>query len=100
MSYRPHPIDTSTIELTPGLAALVEQLAKNVHDLWAQRRLGEGWRHGPQRDDTKKEHPGLIPYEQLSETEKDYDRQTVIGTLKLITALGYGIELQRRGAGG
>jgi hypothetical protein len=88
MTYQPSPIDTSHIELGPELAALIELLARNNHELWARRRIEEGWRWGPQRDDGKKETPLLVPYEQLPESEKQYDRDNAIETLKVILALG------------
>jgi len=70
---------------------LTELLARNTHENWARQRLADGWRHGPKRDDARKEHPGLVPYESLSEEEKNYDRRTAIETLKTIVALGYRI---------
>ena len=70
---------------------LVEVMAKNVHEVWSQSRLSEGWTYGARRDDEKKTHPCLVPYEELPEIEKDYDRNTAIGTLKLIQALGFDI---------
>lgn len=69
-----------------------EQLAENAHEVWAQRRMAEGWRYGPQRDEVKKEHPSLVPYENLPESEKEYDRSTAIEMLKVLFALGYRIE--------
>ena len=74
---------------------LVEVMAKNVHEVWSQSRLSEGWTYGARRDDEKKTHPCLVPYEELPEIEKDYDRNTAIGTLKLIQALGFDIEKKR-----
>lgn len=91
-AYQPRPIDTSRVTLSPEIAALTEQLAENAHDLWARQRLAEGWRWGPVRDDAHKRHPCLIPYADLPETEKAYDRQAAMETLKAIVALGYGIE--------
>lgn len=91
LSYTPRPIDTSTTTLAPELSALTERLAEHAHDIWAQQRLTDGWKHGPKRDDSAKEHPCLVPYAQLPETEKQYDRQMAIGTLKAIVALGYRI---------
>ena len=90
-SYNPQPIDTSGVTLPPELVPLLEDIARNVHEVWAQNRLSEGWTYGPQRDDEKKLHPGLVPYDCLTEREKDYDRATAIETLKLITALGFSI---------
>lgn len=90
--YTPKPIDTTDIELPAALNQLVEQMAKNVHEVWAQTRIAQGWSYGAKRDDAKKTHPCLVPYEELPEEEKVYDRQTSIGTLKLIMKLGFKIE--------
>lgn len=90
-SYDPKPIDTSGQRLGPELLRLTEMLARNTHDNWAQRRMAEGWRWGPERDDTRRLHPCLVPYEELPESEKDLDRGTAMETLKAITALGFRI---------
>jgi RyR domain-containing protein len=97
MSYQPVPIDNSHIELSADLAKLMELLARNNHDLWARRRMSEGWSRGPQRDDTKKQTPLLIPYDDLPESEKQYDLDNAVETLKTILALGYRIEPPGRG---
>jgi hypothetical protein len=89
--YIPHPLDTSKIELDE-LGPLLEKLARNAHEMWAQKRLADGWTYGPRRDDAKKKHPSLIPYDQLSESEKSYDRALVNETLKSLLFLGYRIE--------
>jgi hypothetical protein len=92
MDYDPKPVDTTDVDLTSEVLELTELLAKNTHDIWARQRLSDGWRYGPRRDDERKEHPCLIPYEELTETEKQYDRNTALETLKLIVALGYRLE--------
>lgn len=89
--YIPRPMDTSDVRLSEELEALVEQMAKNVHEVWAENRMAQGWTYGQQRDDQRKKHPCLIPYEQLSEEERDYDRNTCVSTLKLIMKLGFNI---------
>ena len=91
MSYDPKPIDTSGVLLPPDVAELTERLAENAHDIWAKQRLSDGWRHGPKRDDTTKEHPCLVPYGELPDSEKVYDRKMAMETLKVIQALGYRI---------
>ena len=90
--YQPLPIDTSAVSLDGGLLLLEEMLARNAHDVWAKQRMASGWKYGPQRDDLRKEHPCLIPYEQLPESEKEYDQSMALETLKVILALGYKIE--------
>ncbi len=94
MNYHPRPIDTSQVTLDSEIEALLELLAKNTHEVWAQQRMADGWRYGPRRDDATKEHPDLVPYEELAEGEKQYDRATALSTLLTITALGYRIEKQ------
>ena len=89
--YIPQPIDTSDVKLPEDLELLVEQMSKNVHEVWAETRISQGWTFGEQRDDKLKTHPCLIPYEDLPEEEKEYDRNTSIGTLKLIMKLGFKI---------
>ena len=91
MSYKPEPIDTSGVTLSEDLRRLTELLAKNAHDNWAKQRLADGWTFGPQRDDARKLHPCLVPYDQLPESEKEYDRKTAMETLKAIIAAGYRI---------
>ena len=90
-SYIPRPMDTIGIELPEELKMLVEQMSKNVHEVWAETRIKQGWTYGPQRSDEKKTHPCLIPYEDLPEEEREYDRNTSISTLKLILNLGFKI---------
>ena len=90
-TYTPHPIDTSEIKLPAELENLTEKIAEHVHDVWAQGRIAQGWTYGEKRDDTNKKHPCLIPYDQLPDSEKEYDRRTAMDTLKLIVAFGYEI---------
>jgi hypothetical protein len=92
LTYKPRSIDTADVRLDEEIIELIERLAENAHDVWAQQRLAEGWRYGPHRDDHNKEHPSLVPYKHLSESEKEYDRSVAMGTLKAILALGYRIE--------
>lgn len=90
--YSPTPIDTSDVELSNELKQLVEQLARNVHDNWAIGRINDGWTYGPERNDDLKQHPCLVDYGDLPESEKEYDRNTAMETLKLILKLGWKIE--------
>jgi ryanodine receptor 2 len=90
--YVPQPMDTTDVQLPEELNALIEQMAKNVHEVWAESRIEQGWSYGKERNDALKTHPCLIPYEELPEVEKAYDRDTALGTLKLIRKLGFKIE--------
>ena len=89
--YVPEMIDTSGVELSEDLKQLIEQISKNVHEVWAHNRIEQGWKYGPVRNDALKTHPCLVPYEELSDEEKEYDRNTCTQTLKLIVKLGYKI---------
>ena len=91
-TYEPRPIDTSRVELDQELQQLTERLAENAHDHWARRRMAEGWTFGRVRDDAAKKHPDLVPYDQLTEPEKEYDRETAMQTLRAMIALGWRIE--------
>ena len=88
-TYVPKPLDTSSVELPVSLQGLLERLAENTHDVWAATRIAQGWSFGPSRDDAAKKHPCLVPYDQLPESEKEYDRKTAAETLKAILKLGY-----------
>ena len=87
-AYLPMPAETRDVELAEEFVDLVEKMAKNVHEVWAANRIAEGWRYGKVRDDARKEHPCLVPYEELPESEREYDRNTAVETLKLIIKLG------------
>ncbi len=91
MAYIPKPIDTGSVQLDDELKRLTELLAENTHDVWAAGRLNEGWSLGPDRNDRLKTNPCLVPYDELPESEKEYDRQTAMETLKAIITLGYKI---------
>ncbi len=90
-NYTPTPVDTTNIQLPEELMALAEAISKNVHEVWAQNRIREGWTYGPVRDDQKRQTPCLVPYDQLPEEEKAYDRDTAFGTLKFIVSQGFEI---------
>ncbi len=89
--YEPQPIDVSAVQVPASLDTLIEKLAENTHDIWAQQRYKDGWKLGDVRNDTQKTHPCLVAYEQLPEAEKEYDRATVLGTIRAMLALGYKI---------
>ncbi len=90
--YKPLPVDTSDVMLDKDLTALTEKIAENVHDVWAAGRIREGWVWGEEKNSEKKTTPLLVPYNELPESEKAYDRDTAIETLKLIVKLGYTIQ--------
>ena len=89
--YEPRPVDTSTVQLDAEIQRLSELLAANAHDVWAARRIAEGWVWGPRRCDITKQHPCLVPYESLPQSEQEYDRTAVLETIKMLITLGYQI---------
>ncbi len=94
-TYDPKPIDTSDVKLDADITALGEQIAANTHDVWARGKLDEGWTYADTLDRDKKTHPLLVPYEELSESDKDYDRRTSEEALKLVLKLGFDIVKRR-----
>ena len=89
--YEPHPVDVDQIPLDGDLEELQEAIAENAHDVWAEARMKEGWTYGKERDDARKQHPDLIPYTALPDSEKEYDRIMAFNTIKLVKKLGYDI---------
>lgn len=89
--YNPQPINVEDINLDANLEDLTEAIAENAHDIWARARMDKGWTYGPVRDDAKKQHPDLVPYAQLPDSEKEYDRIMAMNTLRLVRRLGYDI---------
>lgn len=90
-NYIPKPINTTDVSLPTDLKVLAEEIAKNVHEVWSEGRMNDGWTYGPTRDDATRKHPCLVPYEALTEEEKEYDRRTSEETIKLILKLGFKI---------
>ena len=93
--YTPQPIDTSDVKLPKELEQLVEKMSKNVHEVWAETRISQGWTYGEQRNDELKKHPCLVPYNELPESEKAYDRNTAKATIAFILSQGYSILRQQ-----
>ena len=91
VKYSPEPLDTTGVQIPSKLQPLIEVLASNAHEIWAKRRISEGWRYGPCRDDKKKETPCLVPYEMLPESEKEFDRNLITETIRVILALNFDI---------
>ncbi len=91
LEYIPHPIDVSDVELDEELTELTEAIAENAHEIWASKRRAEGWRYGPQRDEKKLLHPDMVPYGELPEGEKYYDRDMALNTIRLVRKLGFNI---------
>ncbi|MBR1466729.1 MAG: Ryanodine receptor Ryr [Bacteroidaceae bacterium] len=91
IEYVPQCTSTDDFTLPDELTELVEKMAENVHEEWAQERIRQGWTYGKERNDTLKQHPCLVPYEELPEEEKQFDRITSIKTLQFIISQGFKI---------
>lgn len=87
--YIPHPIDTGDVQLSDKLLALAETLAENTHENWSAERMQQGWSYGPQRNDALRQTPCLLPYDELPESEKVFDRNTAMETIRLLIKLGW-----------
>ncbi len=92
MKYKPSPIDISDIDLSLDLVELTEMLSENTHKVWADARIKNGWTYGPQRNDNLKETPFLVPYDDLPDSEKEYDRILTVNIFKVIKKLGFDIK--------
>lgn len=92
LDYIPEPMDLSLVDLPESLIQLSERIAENVHEVWAKARIDEGWTYGEKRDDIHKKHPCLVPYDELPEEEKEYDRNTAMNTIKMVKKIGFRIE--------
>lgn len=92
--YKPYPIGLADVVLDDELVELQEAIAENAHEIWAKARTKEGWTYGQERNDAKKETPDMVPYCNLPESEKLYDREMAMQTLKLVKKLGF--EIKRR----
>ena len=92
LDYTPEPMDLSSVDLPESLIQLSERIAENVHEVWAKARMDEGWTYGGKLDDIHKKHPCLVPYDELPEEEKEYDRNTAMNTIKMVKKLGFRIE--------
>uniref|UniRef100_A0A8C8D3B2 Ryanodine receptor 3 n=1 Tax=Oncorhynchus tshawytscha TaxID=74940 RepID=A0A8C8D3B2_ONCTS len=87
-SFIPTPVETSQIVMLPYLEKVRDRLAENIHELWAMNKIELGWSYGKIRDDNKRQHPCLVDFPRLPETEKNYNLQMSTETLKTLLALG------------
>jgi hypothetical protein len=91
-NYEPHPLNLDDVPIEPELLELREAIAENAHEVWAKTRKEQGWTYGPERDDAKRLHPDMLPYNLLPESEKEYDRLMAINTIKLVKKLGWDLK--------
>ncbi|XKL68210.1 hypothetical protein PGB90_003701 [Kerria lacca] len=95
IAFVPTPVDTSSIMLPSYIDNIRDRLAENIHEMWAMNKIEVGWLYGERRDDIRKIHPCLVPFDRLPAAEKRYDSQLAVQTLKTILALGYHIAMDK-----
>lgn len=67
----------------------VEHLARSEHRRWCAEREADGWRYGPAKDVAQKAHPCLVPYDELAEPQREYDRAQVRRLIGNLADLGF-----------
>src|SRR5664279_876108 len=81
------PAGRSAASIDP-LDPRVERLGKREHERWLRRKVKTGWRYGDPRDDARRLHPCVRPWEELPEDERAKDRLNVVGLPKIVGAAG------------
>ena len=90
--YIASPIDLESVNLPENIIVLREYIAENVHEDWSLQRFKEGWVYGDKTDEDKKVNKDLVPYCELLESEKQYDRDMAYDTLRMLYKMDYVIE--------
>ena len=70
---------------------LIERLAEAAHEVWMDGKIRDGWVYAPETDKAQKKHACLIPYSELSEADKQSDRDLVMGIPNILEKAGYTI---------
>jgi hypothetical protein len=85
--------DADRFTFTPGE---VEMLAVKEHERWMDDYVRAGWVHAPgDKQNRKKTHPSLVPWSQLTEDEKEKDRDTIRSLPVFLARAGFQIERRR-----
>ncbi|KFD64964.1 hypothetical protein M514_11549 [Trichuris suis] len=90
--YKPSPLDTREISLSESLSNLVEQLAKNLHNIWAQSKVQRGWTYSSVENSAFKTSPHLVSYEYLNPTIRAANREKAGQIVKSLMVYGYTLE--------
>lgn len=70
----------------------IEKMAEAAHEVWMEGKVKAGWQYAPETDKAAKLHSCIIPYSQLSEADKDSDRDLVRGIPAILAKAGYEIK--------
>ncbi|MEU4242923.1 RyR domain-containing protein [Actinoplanes sp. NPDC026619] len=84
----PNPVWGEPLTLTDGM---IEQLARREHQRWCAFMCEAGWNGAGARDEIAKEHPDLIDWDQLPESTREKDRDTVRQLPELLADAGFRI---------
>eukprot|EP00002_Diphylleia_rotans_P021370 TRINITY_DN4160_c0_g1_i4.p1 TRINITY_DN4160_c0_g1~~TRINITY_DN4160_c0_g1_i4.p1 ORF type:complete len:1093 (+),score=211.13 TRINITY_DN4160_c0_g1_i4:154-3432(+) len=90
-NYNPRIMNIAGINID-FIKDLIDVIAEHVHDQWTLTKLNDGWKYDPVRDNGKKQHPMMVPYKDLTENEKSYDKNMAKQSIRLIVSLGYTIK--------
>ncbi|XP_075257500.1 ryanodine receptor 2-like isoform X3 [Convolutriloba macropyga] len=90
--YKPAPYDIAIVQLGPVMSKLVELLAENTHNIWAEAKIARSWTHGAQDSASMKRTPLLTEYKNLDPVARKGVRNSAVEAIKLIVVLGYRIE--------
>lgn len=89
--YEPHPIITDDVRIQEGLGELVEKMAINNHEIWAEKKVKKGWKYAPFHNEERQTNPDLAPYAKIGKVAKEIDKKAAINSIKVIQKLGYRI---------
>ncbi|MFY1593648.1 RyR domain-containing protein [Micromonospora sp. WMMD737] len=84
----------------------IEELARLEHERWCRERRGEGWTHGEPRDDVRRRHPALRPWDELPLDVQEQNRAEIRALPDVLSDSGFelirlapAVPVQRRGPG-
>lgn len=75
--YNEIPNEDQLESLKQGVKFALEHpnmTSEENHDNWMKMKASQGWIYGPVKDFEKKEHPDMVPYDDLPEIEKRKDK--------------------------
>ena len=78
-------------EFTESDLDKIEQMAEMEHGRWNVERLRDGWRCGKPKDENLKRHPCIVPWSELPEDIKPFDRNAVKLFPAILVKAGYEI---------
>lgn len=90
--YRIAPLTDWEAERFEFSAEEIEGMARMEHERWCAERRRQGWKHGATRDDRRKLHPDLAPWEELSDEAREKDRVMVRDLPAFLATAGFQVE--------